>query len=299
MDLSLPRVLPPSAPQGVRGRTKAERREAGRRRAGVFTLVQTRPDTPTLTCRLCRLEFNRITPSHLFYRHRVTLDTYRRRFPGAPLTSREMRKDMSRYISSHWGRLGRGWTPQLIRKLLQEAAREGHPLHVKAVMAGRQRLYSAALRHFGSWDRALRFADLDPTAIRRRQKWTPTRVLSELRKARLSGSLPQRADLRHAAGTMFGSWRHALLEAGLEALRAPSIRWTRRSVLSEIRSRARMGRSLQASFVHDRATGLWRAARRLFRRPWAEIVRAAGIPYSSPRRWDPRSVLKAVRSGSP
>ena len=55
----------------------------------------------SLTCLLCDEEFDMITPSHLKYVHDITLDSYRKMFPGAELVSKETRQQMSESREGH------------------------------------------------------------------------------------------------------------------------------------------------------------------------------------------------------
>ena len=246
-------------------------------------------------CQVCRRGYRRITPSHLWFRHRVRMAAYRDRFPKAALLSDEMIREMSEYISASWEARGRHWTPERVRQAIRDDRDRGQLLNADSVHGRNRRLYGAAWRHLGSWDQALRLSGLDPGLVRRRGRWTQETVFRALWKADTEGTLRRKGALMHAAARVFGSWRTALQAAGLPVRRAPRVAWTRALVRSAIRDRARLGLSLRASEVHDQAPGLWRATRRLFREPWPDLIAALSLPYSGRRIWDSSRVLRAIR----
>ena len=76
-------------------------------------------------------------------------------------------------------------------------------------------------------------------------------------------------------------------------------KWTRERIPEAIRERHRRGRSLAAGAVQREASGLLKAARRIYS-TWARAVRAAGLPPPNegrgrPPRWTREKVLEAIR----
>jgi len=79
------------------------------------------------------------------------------------------------------------------------------------------------VRHFGSYDAALRAAKLDPDKLRQRRAWSKQRVRDDLKKAgrdgqHLSDSAVRRHDpaLYGAAVRLFGSFTAARTAAGIK-----------------------------------------------------------------------------------
>jgi hypothetical protein len=84
-------------------------------------------------------------------------------------------------------------------------------------------LHAAAVRHFGSYDAALRRAGIKPEEVRRRRSWTKDLVLAGIRAARRGGSgltdsAMRRGDpaLYGAAVRLFGSFTAARERAGVK-----------------------------------------------------------------------------------
>jgi len=62
----------------------------------------------------------------------------------------------------------RRWSPERVIEEVRTLAHDGQPLNSKAVQRQHCALFTAGRRHFGSWDRALTAAGLDPAEARRR-----------------------------------------------------------------------------------------------------------------------------------
>lgn len=248
-----------------------------------------------LRCMLCGSEYRRITPSHLNRKHGIELTEYRDRFPDARLTSAEMRREMSSYISRFWESQGRHWTESQILRRIRSRREAGRRLDPKTVLAEERTLYRAAIRVLGSWDEALRRSGVDPRDVRLRRRRSTFEVLRSIRESARRGIRPPDA-LVQAASAVFGSWRRALRAAGLRPRRRAPVAWTRRRVVSRILRRARTGESVSASEVHDHDAALWRAARRLFQKPWGELVRELGVEYRGSRSWSREDVIRELRN---
>ena len=75
----------------------------------------------------------------------------------------------------------RKWDKNSIVFELKSRFRESEPLNSGAVQKEDPGLHAAAVRHFGSYDSALRAAKVDPSKIRRRKRWTKEEVDKRLR----------------------------------------------------------------------------------------------------------------------
>ncbi|MCE9558014.1 MAG: hypothetical protein K8R88_03600, partial [Armatimonadetes bacterium] len=120
--------------------------------------------------------------------------------------------------------LYRKWTRSGIAFELKSLAADNQPLSSGAVQKEDPGLHAAALRYFGSYDKALQAAKINPTSVRQRQVWTKPRVVAELKKlGKKKKSLPDTAvrgknpPLYGAAVRLFGTFAKARKAAGLKA----------------------------------------------------------------------------------
>ena len=75
----------------------------------------------------------------------------------------------------------RKWGKDAIVYELKARSRESEALNSGSVQKEDPGLHAAAVRHFGSYDDALRAAKVDPAKIRRRQRWSPDEVIRQLK----------------------------------------------------------------------------------------------------------------------
>jgi hypothetical protein len=112
--------------------------------------------------------------------------------------------------------LYRRWTRKSLATALQEFHRAGRPMSSGDIQKHDPGIHAAALRLFGSYDAALKAARVEPSAVRRRRRWTRDMVLAELRslakkRPDFSGKLirARYAALYGAAIRRFGSFKAA------------------------------------------------------------------------------------------
>jgi hypothetical protein len=97
--------------------------------------------------------------------------------------------DVSRY---------RKWDRNTVAFELRARAMDDEPLNSGAIQQDDSGLHAAAVRHFGSYDDALRAARVDPHAVRRRRAWTKAQVIAALKAERRAGrNLSDSAIRRH------------------------------------------------------------------------------------------------------
>jgi len=118
----------------------------------------------------------------------------------------------------------RTWDRNSILFDLKERWRDSEPLNSGAVQREDPALHAAALRHFGSYESALRGAGLDPSKVRQRRNWDKQSVVKALRMMKrrnvpLTDSAVRREDaaLHGAAGRLFGTFtaaRNAAVKRG-------------------------------------------------------------------------------------
>ena len=117
----------------------------------------------------------------------------------------------------------RKWDKNTIVSELKSRGREKEPLNSGAIQSEDPGLHAAAVRHFGSYDGALKAAKLDPAAVRRRRTWTKAEVVKAIKAAhRAKSSLADSSVRREspalygAAVRLFGAFTAARAAAGVK-----------------------------------------------------------------------------------
>src|SRR5687767_14794757 len=121
----------------------------------------------------------------------------------------------------------RKWNKQTIVWELRSRSRNHDPLNSGAIQRDDPGLHAAAVRHFASYDAALRAAKLDPEKVRERRSWEKADVVRGLKAAKragrhLSDSTVRKEDpaLYGAAVRLFGSFTAARNAAGIKLAKA-------------------------------------------------------------------------------
>jgi hypothetical protein len=121
----------------------------------------------------------------------------------------------------------RKWDKQTIVWELRSRSRAREALNSGAIQRDDPGLHAAAVRHFSSYDAALRAAKLDPEKVRERRSWDRPDVVRGLKAAKragrhLSDSTVRKEDpaLYGAAVRLFGSFTAARNAAGIKLARA-------------------------------------------------------------------------------
>ena len=184
----------------------------------------------TVTCALCGAEYRGLQV-HLHRIHGVTAKEYLTEFPGAEISSEQLRARFfirdpkARVIIPHWERL---WSREYVLDRIAELHRRGVALNVQSFFerGHEPSLYAAGTDFFPTWKDALAAAGIDPEQIRQalpRGYWTPWRVLALLRE-RMStnrpvtvASLRTEGSLYLMARRFFGSYDEALRRARTSA----------------------------------------------------------------------------------
>jgi hypothetical protein len=123
----------------------------------------------------------------------------------------------------------RKWSKEGIVSELKQRHRDHEPLNSGAIQRDDPGLHAAAVRHFSSYDDALRAAKVDPQKVRERRSWTKDQVLRGLKQAQRAGKPLSDSAVRRdhpalygAAVRLFGSFTSARSAAGIQ--------WKRRGV---------------------------------------------------------------------
>jgi len=123
----------------------------------------------------------------------------------------------------------RKWTRDGIIFELRQHHRDRANLNSGSIQRADPGLHAAAVRHFSSYDEALRAAKVDPQKVRQRRTWTKEQVISGLRRGQKSGSAMSDSAVRHenpalygAAVRLFGTFTAARNAAGIQWKRGKS-----------------------------------------------------------------------------
>jgi hypothetical protein len=117
----------------------------------------------------------------------------------------------------------RKWTKDGIVFSLRQRYRDHEPLNSGAIQREDPGLHAAAVRHFKSYDDALRAAKVDPEKVRERRSWKKDDVIRGLKSTHRSGKPLSDSAVRHehpalygAAVRLFGSFTSARSAAGIQ-----------------------------------------------------------------------------------
>ncbi|HSU67111.1 MAG TPA: hypothetical protein VLJ39_09580 [Tepidisphaeraceae bacterium] len=117
----------------------------------------------------------------------------------------------------------RKWTKDGIISELRQRYRDHEPLNSGAIQRDYPGLHAAAVRHFSSYDEALRAAKLDPEKLRERRSWKKEDVIRGLKNTHRAGKPLSDSAVRRehpalygAAVRLFGSFTSARSAAGIQ-----------------------------------------------------------------------------------
>jgi hypothetical protein len=261
-------------------------------------------DPYVVECRLCHKEFRAIGWRHLRKAHDYKgdhpVEEYKRSFGLEKATCRATRRAIRRSREDYWEDRGQHWTRKRLVESLRKKARAGEPLAHGRLSSQ----FSQALRrHFGTWEKAIRRAGLDPRSHRLIRRWDKRRIVAAIAERQAGGKalsasrvIEEDGDLYRATIRLFGNWRRALVAAGLDpaAHRAPR-KWSVGVAQTWVRATAKNGTSLLSSKV---PAGLRDAVEREVPGGWADFVESLGIPYPGQRHrtdWSADVVLAEIR----
>jgi hypothetical protein len=121
----------------------------------------------------------------------------------------------------------RKWDKNTVVFDLKTRSKEGEALNSGALQKEDPGLHAAAVRHFGSYDKALKAARVDPDAVRQRHVWTKPQVVAALKALKKAGKNVSDSTVRKDSGALygacvrlFGNFTAARSAAGVKAARA-------------------------------------------------------------------------------
>jgi hypothetical protein len=188
------------------------------------------------------------------------------------------------------------YTQEHVIERLREYCAQGIKPKAVAVMGHDYRLYDAARRHFGTWKNAVLIAVAphpSKLSTRKPAQLNKQQILDAIRAWNGAGRsmcwskiLRENRPLAMAAQKTFGTWRRALIMAGITDNMPPSSRrkckWSRERIIEQIRCRHQEGKPMNFIAVQKTQGPLLWAGLRLFG-SWNNALAAAGVAPTSRR----------------
>ncbi|MDB5325905.1 MAG: helix-turn-helix domain protein [Phycisphaerales bacterium] len=208
------------------------------------------------------------------------------------------------------------WSPPKILVMIRHFARRNRPLTTKQMDQRYHNVVTAARRHFGSWNKAVLAAGVDPRKLQRVIPWTSERVIEAIltRALRNESLVPSRVEPRsllEAGHRFFGSWHDAIAAAGLDPVLAsrketrtvgapddkghsgipkpserPKLHWNNDRVIAAIRLRLLERKPVHCAALAQDDKRLYNAMRRYFG-GWKKAMRAVGLDPAAHRMLPP------------
>lgn len=122
----------------------------------------------------------------------------------------------------------RRWTAEAVLTELRRRADAGEPLNSIAIQKQIPGLYSAATRHFKTYDNALAAAKIDPKNVRQRRSWTQKEIVKELKLVEREHGFISRSLLRREQPSLLRAARQQFEDLG-EACATAGIRKFRKA----------------------------------------------------------------------
>lgn len=196
-------------------------------------------------------------------------------------------------IAPEKGKSHDSWPPSKILAKIRSLARRRHPPRPGELKCRYSYLMDAARRHFGSWTKAIVVAGVDPEKLRRVKPWTKERIIEAiltraLHSEPLGSTTVQPRSLAEAAARVFGSWRAAMEEAGID----PEV-VHRESEMSNRRSPRRRKGSHRRVVTDGQAIPCESPSSATEAGPLLGPVRRRRAPG---KRWSEQEIVKAIRA---
>lgn len=202
----------------------------------------------------------------------------------------------------------RKWTAETVKAEILDLYQKRQPLFSHHMRMHHQTLLAAAIRYYGSWQKAVEAAGFKYDSFRRYRRWTKETIIEEIKALHVKGvDLSFRSMMLSEYNTLvyaairpnhFGAWKNALDAAGLSSREIYRYRsWDEQTILEEIRKLHANGMDLSSKAMDQTANSLVATARRKFG-SWAQAVAQAGIDYSKVRlrhRWTKEEILEGIR----
>jgi hypothetical protein len=255
-------------------------------------------------CLLCGDAYRAVGVTHLRARHGFEgphpVEDYKVEFGLRVAACRDVCRTLAERRIERAVRDGRHWTRARILRELRQRARAGESVASSSLGVA---MSLAIRRLFGSWERAIRRAGLDPDAHRLTTRWDGRRLEKAIRARQAAGrplsSTSVKAEqpkLHHAAIRRHGGWEAALRAAGLDPKVHRMVRkWSLPKAREWVLGRHAKGLPITAGHV---PTGLHGRVCHAIKGGWTSFVESLGIRYPGvkKRRWTDADVLAEIRS---
>jgi len=199
------------------------------------------------------------------------------------------------------------WSAERVISEVRQWKDQGRPLYANFVRQNFQELLAAAIRYYGSWQKALESADIPYTDVRKYRRWSKESIIQEIQQLAAQGvdlsframALSQYNAMVYAAirPKYFGNWRAALEAAGLASEEIYRYRsWEQEGILEEIRRLKSEGVDLSSKAMDESSNRLIATARRRFGN-WGKALETAGIDYDEVRRrkrWTRENLVEGI-----
>ncbi len=199
------------------------------------------------------------------------------------------------------------WSAERVISEVRQWKDQGRPLYANFVRQNFQELLAAAIRYYGSWQKALESADITYTDVRKYRRWSKESIIQEIQQLAAQGvdlsframALSQYNAMVYAAirPKYFGNWRAALEAAGLASEEIYRYRsWEQEGILEEIRRLKSEGVDLSSKAMDESSNRLIATARRRFGN-WGKALETAGIDYDEVRRrkrWTRENLVEGI-----
>jgi len=199
------------------------------------------------------------------------------------------------------------WSAERVISEVRQWKDQGRPLYANFVRQNFQELLAAAIRYYGSWQKALESADIPYADVRKYRRWSKESIIQEIQQLAAQGvdlsframALSQYNAMVYAAirPKYFGNWRAALEAAGLASEEIYRYRsWEQEGILEEIRRLKSEGVDLSSKAMDESSNRLIATARRRFGN-WGKALETAGIDYDEVRRrkrWTRENLVEGI-----
>lgn len=199
------------------------------------------------------------------------------------------------------------WSAERVISEIRQWQEQGQPLYANFVRQNFQELLAAAIRYYGSWQKALESSGIPYTDVRKYRRWSKESIIQEIQQLSAQGvdlsframALSQHNAMVYAAirPKYFGNWRAALEAAGLASEEIYRYRsWEQEGILEEIRRLQAEGVDLSSKAMDESSNRLIATARRRFGN-WGKALESAGIDYDEVRRrkrWTRENLVEGI-----
>jgi len=205
------------------------------------------------------------------------------------------------------------WSKEKIISAILDFKKNKKKLNSNHVQINHNLLYAAALRYFGSWEKAIGASGLNYSNVRIKRpfrKWSKKMILEEIQNRKKQGMkihtmavIAQDDGLYSAAKRYFKnrSWRGVIKLAGFDPIEeSPKRIWTRDKLIHEIKERHAKKLPLYSYYLTKNKMAGMVGAAVFFFKSWKGAIEAAGLDYEEIRAvrhywWTKQKILSQIK----